>query len=142
MILLFSHIQENIYLYYISEICDFMTYPWHLYLMALMYVAAGIFHFLKPKIYMRIMPRYLPAHKLLVYLSGLAEIILGVALCFSVTKDFAIYGLILMLLVFLLVHFYMLSSEKAGAGIPHWLLILRIPLQFFLIWWAWFYLKF
>lgn len=119
-----------------------MIYPWHLYLMAFMYIVAGVFHFLKPRMYMRIMPRYLPAHKTLVLLSGLAEILLGIGLCFPKTKDLAIYGIILMLLVFLLVHFYMLSSEKAGAGLPKWILIVRIPLQFVLIWWAWFYLKF
>lgn len=119
-----------------------MIYPWHLYAMALMYVIAGVVHFVKPKMYMRIMPRYLPRHKLLVYLSGLAEIILGLGLFFPETKNAAIYGIILMLLIFLLVHIYMLSSEKAGAGIPKWALWLRIPLQFFLMWWAWFYLKF
>lgn len=119
-----------------------MIYPWHLYLMATMYIIAGIFHFIKPKMYMRIMPRYLPSHKLLVYLSGLAEISLGVALCFPETKNIAIYGIILMLLVFLLVHFYMLSSKKAGAGFPPWILAVRLPLQFILIAWAWFYLQF
>jgi len=110
--------------------------------MAAMYTIAGIFHFIRPKMYMRIMPRYLPAHKILVYISGLIEISLGIGLCFAQTKDLAIYGLVLMLLVFLLVHFYMLSSKKAGAGIPQWLLIVRLPLQFLLIWWAWFYLQF
>ncbi|CAL67311.1 DoxX family protein [Christiangramia forsetii] len=119
-----------------------MNYPWHLYLMAAMYTIAGIFHFIKPKMYMRIMPRYLPNHKLLVYLSGLAEISLGIGLCFPETKNVVIYGLILMLLIFLLVHFYMLSSKKAGAGIPKWILLVRLPLQFILIWWAWFYLQF
>ncbi|WP_081211395.1 DoxX family protein [Salegentibacter sediminis] len=118
-----------------------MNYPWHLYAMALMYILAGVLHFLKPKMYMRIMPRYLPKHKSLVYLSGFAEIILGLGLFFPATKDIAIYGLILMLILFFSVHFYMLSSTKAGAGIPKWALWLRIPLQFFLIWWAWFYLK-
>ncbi|APS38871.1 DoxX family protein [Salegentibacter sp. T436] len=119
-----------------------MQYPWHLYLMGAMYIVAGIIHFIKPQMYMRIMPRYLPAHKPLVFLSGLAEIFLGFLLFFSETKDLAIYGIILMLLVFLLVHFYMLSSKKAGADIPKWALILRIPLQFFLMYWAWFYLQF
>ncbi|SDR65779.1 MauE/DoxX family redox-associated membrane protein [Gramella sp. MAR_2010_147] len=119
-----------------------MTYPWHLYVMAIMYIIAGIFHFIKPKMYMRIMPRYLPAHKMLVYLSGIAEIILGVCLCFPETKDLAVYGIILMLFIFLLVHFYMLSSQKAAAGIPRWLLIVRLPLQLLLIYWAWFYLQF
>ncbi|MBT8296422.1 MAG: DoxX family protein [Gramella sp.] len=119
-----------------------MAYPWHLYLMAFMYIIAGIFHFLKPKMYMRIMPRYLPAHKSLVYLSGMAEILLGIGLLFPATKNLAIYGIILMLSIFFLVHFYMLSSEKAAAGLPKWILIVRIPLQFVLIWWAWFYLRF
>ncbi|WP_373056840.1 MauE/DoxX family redox-associated membrane protein [Zunongwangia sp. H14] len=119
-----------------------MQYPWHLYLMAVLFILAGANHFFKPKMYMRIMPPYLPAHRLLVYVSGIVEILLGIFLCFEYTKNIAIYLLILMLMVFMMVHFYMLSSEKAGAGIPKWLLILRIPLQFALIWWAWYYLKF
>ncbi|RIA10366.1 putative membrane protein [Flavobacteriaceae bacterium MAR_2010_72] len=117
-----------------------MTNPWHLYLMASLYVFAGIMHFIKPKLYLRIMPRYLPNHKLLVILSGLAEVILGIGLCFEATKLLAIYGIMAMLILFLLVHFYMLSSKKAGAGIPRWILILRIPLQFALMYWAYTYL--
>lgn len=117
-----------------------MNNSWHLYIMAIMYVFAGLMHFIKPKMYMRIMPKYLPRHKLLVYLSGLAEIILGIGLCFKATKALAIYGIILVLVIFLTVHFYMLSGKKASAGIPKWILILRIPLQFFLMYWAYFYL--
>ncbi|WP_350291284.1 hypothetical protein [uncultured Croceitalea sp.] len=115
-----------------------MLYPWHLYLMAGMYSFAGIMHFIKPKAYTRIMPRYLPNHKVLVFWSGIAEVVLGIGLCFAK----AIWGIIAMLLVFLLVHFYMLSSEKASAGIPKWILILRIPLQFGLMYWAYWYLQF
>ena len=119
-----------------------MQYPWHLYLMAVMYVFAGIMHFIKPKAYLRIMPRYLPKHKELVALSGLAEIILGIGLCIPFLKNSAIYGIILMLAIFLMVHFYMLSSKKAAAGIPKWVLILRVPLQFGLMYWAYWYLQF
>lgn len=119
-----------------------MEAPWHLFLMACMYILAGTMHFIKPRMYERIMPRYLPAHRILVYLSGAAEIILGIGLFFPETRAIAIYGIIIMLAVFLLVHFYMLSSKKAGAGIPKWALILRIPLQFFLMYWAWYYLQF
>lgn len=119
-----------------------MNYPWHLYVMAVMYVIAGIFHFVKPKIYMRIMPKYLPNHKSLVFLSGAAEIVLGLSLCFPSLKNMAIYGIIGMLIIFLSVHFYMLSGKEASAGIPKWILILRIPLQFFLMYWAYWYLQF
>lgn len=117
-----------------------MNNPWHLYLMAGIYILAGIMHFIKPKMYMRIMPRYLPNHKQLVYLSGLAEIALGLGLCITALRTISIYGIIAMLIVFLLVHFYMLSGEKASAGIPKWILIFRIPLQFGLMYWAWIYL--
>ena len=117
-----------------------MNNPWHLYLMAAMYIFAGIMHFVKPKMYMRIMPRYLPNHRLLVILSGIAEVLLGIGLCFEATKAIAIYGIVVMLIIFLLVHFYMLSGEKASAGIPKWILILRIPLQFGLMYWSWWYL--
>jgi uncharacterized membrane protein len=119
-----------------------MIYPWHLYAMAIMYMIAGIFHFIKPKMYMRIMPNYLPNHKFLVYLSGIAEIVLGISLCFPGLKNLSIYGIITMLIVFLIVHFHMLSSKKASSGIPKWILILRIPLQFFLMYWAFWYLQF
>lgn len=108
--------------------------------MASIYIVAGIFHFLKPKVYMRIMPNYLPWHKELVYLSGTVEIILGVGICFKTTQVYALLGLILMLLIFLLVHFYMLNSKKASLGFPKWILIFRIMAQFVLIGWVGYYL--
>lgn len=131
-----------LFLFGITKKTSTMNLPWHLYLMAGMYVFAGLMHFIKPKAYMRIMPNYLPNHKALVYWSGVAEIFLGIGLCFTHTKDWAIYGIILMLIVFLLVHFYMLKGEKESAGIPKWILILRIPLQFGLMYWAYWYLQF
>jgi len=115
--------------------------PWHYYIMAAMYIVAGVMHFIKPKAYMRIMPRYLPAHRILVYLSGLAEVILGIILLFNSTQALAIWGIIAMLGVFLLVHVYMLSSNKAGLNLPKWLLWLRLFLQFGLMYWAYFYLN-
>ncbi|MGB5274121.1 MAG: hypothetical protein WBN39_08705 [Flavobacteriaceae bacterium] len=114
--------------------------PWHLYVMAALYMVAGLMHFIKPAIYLRIMPRYLPNHKALVLWSGVAEIGLGIGLCVPFLKNSALYGIIAMLAIFLLVHFYMLSGEKASAGIPKWILILRIPLQFGLMYWAYVYL--
>ncbi|QDO93992.1 hypothetical protein FNB79_08350 [Formosa sediminum] len=118
-----------------------MLYPWHLYLMAAFYIIAGILHFVKPKTYLRIMPNYLPKPKLLVAISGIFEIVLGISICIPVLKQAAIYGIIAMLLVFLLVHVYMLKNEKTAAGIPKWILILRLPMQFVLMYWAYLYLK-
>jgi len=117
-----------------------MQYPWHLYAMGGLYFIAGIMHFVKPRMYQRIMPNYMPKHKLLVFLSGVAEIILGVSICIPATKDLAVYGIITMLLIFLPVHFHMLFGKNAAMGLPKWALILRIPLQFVLIFWAYTYL--
>ncbi len=77
-----------------------MNYPWHLYAMALLYVIAGFIHFIKPKMCLRMMPKYLPNHKFLVFLSGVSEIILGLGIGFPLTKKTAIYLIIAMLLVF------------------------------------------
>ncbi len=107
-----------------------------LLIMAIIYILAGLMHFIKPKVYLRIMPRYLPAHKAMVFWSGVAEVLLGIGLLWVATRNIAVYGIIAILGVFLMVHFHMLSSEKAAAGIPKWILLLRIPLQFFLMYWA------
>lgn len=88
------------------------------------------------------MPRYLPSPKTLVYISGLAEILLGLGTFFHSTKNYALWGLILLLTVFFLVHIYMLKNKKTGLGLPKWILITRLLFQFVLIWWAWFYLQF
>ncbi len=86
------------------------------------------------------MPKYLPYPKLLVFLSGIAEIGFGIGLCIPVLKNYAIAGLLGMLSLFLLVHVYMLSGGKAAAGLPKWLLLFRLPLQFALMYWAYSYL--
>ena len=119
-----------------------MTYPWHLYLMAVIYIIAGLMHFIRPQMYMRILPGYLPGHKFLVTFSGMAEILIGMAICFPATKNLAIYLVIAMLAFFLPVHFHMLFDKKASMGLPKWMLIWRIPLQFLLMFWAYWYLRY
>ena len=109
-----------------------------LYLMSLLYTAAGIYHFIKPKFYLAIMPPYIPNHSLMILLSGIAEVVLGLALLFPATRSLAAWGIILMLIVFLPVHIYMISSGKF-AKIPELILYVRILLQFVLIYWAYRY---
>ncbi len=113
---------------------------WHFILMAVMYVFAGLMHFIKPKAYVKVMPDYFKHKATLVYLSGVAEIVLGAALFSEKLKDFAIYGIVLMLIIFLTVHINMLKGKRESMGIPKIILIFRLPLQFLLIWWAIYYL--
>ncbi|RRJ92585.1 DoxX family protein [Flavobacterium macacae] len=113
-----------------------MDFPWHLYLMASIYILAGLNHFRKPKIYERIIPPYLAHAKLLNIVSGFAEIVFGVALMIPAFSIIGAWGIILLLVAFFTVHIYMLQDKKAGFGLPKGLLWLRIPLQFVLIYWA------
>ncbi|MAN58222.1 MAG: hypothetical protein CMC08_00110 [Flavobacteriaceae bacterium] len=110
--------------------------PWHQYLMGVLYVLAGMNHFRKPKIYERIIPPYIPAHKEMVQLSGIAEMILGFLVMNENTQTFAGWAISAMLVLFLTVHVYMLQNERAAMKLPKWALIARIPLQFGLIYWA------
>ncbi|QIE59019.1 hypothetical protein G5B37_05410 [Rasiella rasia] len=113
--------------------------PWHQYVFGLLFIVAGAFHFQKPKLYVRIMPPYLPAHTSLVLISGLAEMAFGFLLLNAETQSIAAWAIIGMLLLFLTVHVYMLQEKKAALKLPKWVLILRIPLQFVLIYWAYLY---
>ncbi|MAB40159.1 MAG: hypothetical protein CL528_12370 [Aequorivita sp.] len=113
--------------------------PWHQYLMGVLYVLAGMNHFRKPKLYERIIPPYLPAHSTLVMLSGVAEMILGFMIMNKNTQEEAAWGIIIMLIAFIPVHIYMLRNKEATMKLPKWMLILRLPLQFGLMYWAYLY---
>jgi uncharacterized membrane protein len=116
-----------------------MNLPWHLYIMALIYTIAGINHFRSPRLYEKIIPPYFSNPKVLNILSGYAEIILGITLCLPFLSSYAAWGVITLLIAVFPTHFYMYSVEKARMGLPKWVLLLRIPLQFFLMYWAYQY---
>ncbi|MFC7356956.1 MauE/DoxX family redox-associated membrane protein [Jejudonia soesokkakensis] len=117
-----------------------MNFPWHQYVMALLYIVAGANHFRTPKIYQRIMPPYIPAKSSMVYISGVIEMILGFMLLNKDTQTIAAWGIIILLIIFIPVHIYMLTNERAALKMPKWALILRLPLQFVLMYWAYLYI--
>jgi uncharacterized membrane protein len=51
-----------------------------------LFVGAGLLHFTRTRWYVSIVPDYLPAHRALVYTSGVAEIAGGVALTVPATR--------------------------------------------------------
>jgi uncharacterized membrane protein len=107
--------------------------------MASLYILAGIYHFVNPKFYLKIIPPYIPWHKLMNYLSGGAEIILGLLLLLPSYSTYAAWGIIALLIAIFPANVYHLTSAKPGKGIPIWGLWLRIPFQGLFIWWAWCY---
>lgn len=119
-----------------------MNFPWHLYLMAAFYIFAGLNHFRKPHLYARIIPPFFPNPKLLVFLSGIAEIFLGILLCIPMVSPYAAIGIIALLIAVFPANLYMYANEKASLGLPKWILLVRLPLQILLILWAYKYVSF
>lgn len=109
-----------------------------LYIQAFAYIAAGLNHFISPKMYLAIMPPYLPAHSLLVSLSGIAEVVLGIGLLFPATRSLSAWGLVLLLIAVFPANLYMATSNRFRS-FPAWLRWARLPLQGVLIWWAYQY---
>lgn len=115
-----------------------------LWVMAAAYVFAGVMHFVIPGEYVKIMPPYLPLHWELVYLSGVAEIVLGVALLVPRTRRWAAWGVIALLVAVFPANVQMAVDDIAlfgateGGGVLNWL---RLPLQLVLIGWAYWYTR-
>jgi uncharacterized membrane protein len=109
--------------------------------MALAYILAGINHFIRPQFYLAIMPAWLPMHHLLVWVSGFAEITLGVLLCYRYTRRIAAWGIILLLLFVFPANIQMMLDYRSAGHPRLWLAVLRLPLQLLLIWWAYQYTK-
>lgn len=110
-------------------------------LMAVLYIAAGVNHFVNPAFYVNIMPPYLPAHEFLVYLSGVAEIALGLGLLIPALRAASAWGIVAMLVAFMPVHIHMLVNAADFPDAPYWGLVVRIPLQGLLALWAWAYTR-
>jgi uncharacterized membrane protein len=114
--------------------------PARLALGALM-LGVGILHFVKDELFAAIVPDYLPAHLLLVYVSGVAEIALGALLWFERTRVLAAWGLVALYVAVFPANVNMaLHPDLPLPGVAEppapLLLWLRLPLQFVLIWWA------
>ena len=108
----------------------------HRYALALLFVGAGLWHFLHPATYQRIMPLLLPAPRLLVYLSGAFEILGGLGLLWHRTRRLAGWGLVALLVAVFPANIYM-ALIHAQLGVPSWLAWGRLPLQLPLGWWVW-----
>jgi uncharacterized membrane protein len=107
----------------------------------LAFVTTGVLHFMRADLFVSIMPSYLPAHRELVYLSGVFEILGAVGLMIPTLRRWAAWGLMALLLAVFPanVHMAMHPETFIAKGIPLWALYVRLPVQFLLIyalWWA------
>lgn len=114
-------------------------------LLAALYIAAGINHFVHPAAYLVIIPNYFPWHQAINIGAGIAELLLGILVIFRGTRRAAAFGIMILLVLFIPAHIYMIQKGGHMSDTliwPVWAVWLRLfPLQFLLISWAWWHTK-
>ncbi len=115
-----------------------------LILMGLFYLSGGWNHFANPDAYKPLMPPYLPAHDLLIAVSGAAEIVLGLGLFIPATRRLAAWGVIALLVAVVPANIHValynvpMFGAAEGSGIWNWV---RVAFQPVLMLWAWWYTR-
>jgi uncharacterized membrane protein len=113
-------------------------YKISLWVMAVLYVVAGINHFVRPGMYVSIMPRFLPesSYRPLVAISGVCEAVFGILLIPTATRPIAAWLIIALLIAIFPANIQMAIDFTRRHNPYIWLIWLRLPLQLVLIRWA------
>jgi len=106
------------------------------YLFGAFMIFGGVNHFLKPEMYLPFIPSFLPGAAIN-YLSGIAEIIVGIGVFIPAFRSQSTLGILVLMLLFLPLHIVDVFKENPAIG-SHQMALIRLPLQFVLILWAWF----
>ncbi|MGA7397734.1 MAG: DoxX family membrane protein [Solirubrobacterales bacterium] len=108
----------------------------------ILFIGAGLLHFVRPKPYLAMMPPWIPMHSEAVAVSGVAEIVGGLALFSDRTSRFGCWWLIALLVAVFPANAHMAINPEQikgldQTGIPNWTLWARLPLQAVAIWLIW-----
>lgn len=105
------------------------------YLLAMFMIVAGTMHFVNPAFFLKIMPPYLPLHRVLVLGSGIIELLLGILLLVPQTSRLAGWGIVALLLAVFPANLYLYQHQDILPASPI-IHLLRLPLQGIFILWA------
>lgn len=108
---------------------------------AALFVGSGLTHLVRPAFYERIVPPGFGPPSLVVFVSGVAEIVGGIGLLITPLRRAAGWGLIALLIAVFPANLYMaIHAEKfSDLNLPAWALWARLPLQpIFIVgvWWC------
>ncbi|WP_280586531.1 DoxX family membrane protein [Halorubrum sp. Boch-26] len=108
------------------------------------YAIAGVAHFLAPDSFARVVPSEFPRPRTLVYLSGVAEIALGLGVQFDRTRRASAWGIVALLVAVFPANVYTVTDDVAVefapdrlAGVVRAAAWARLPFQAVLVLWAW-----
>ena len=102
-----------------------------IYIMSFGYTYVGIRHFIDPDFFLAIMPNYLTFHLEFVYLTGIAEVVLGLMLLSKKTRKTGAIGLIILLILVFPANIHLVQSELSQSilGVTKSQSIYRLPFQ-------------
>ena len=109
------------------------------WVLALVFCASGMLHFVVPEFYLDIMPDYLPAPRFLVGITGLLEVIGGTCLLIYDLRKYGSWILILLLLAFFPIHIQHVMDHgyiSDDISLPPILVWGRLGFQCVLLVWA------
>lgn len=95
----------------------------------LWFFVGGIAHFAAIDLEMRIVPPYLPSPRLVVWVSGVFELLGAFALLLPRVRGWAGAGLFLLTIAVTPANVYMLEHAELFPRLPYWALVARLPLQ-------------
>ena len=98
-------------------------------LFAAFFIVAGVTHFTNFAFFIAIVPPYLPWPAALVYISGVAEILLGILLLLPRTTRMAAWGLIGLLIAVFPANIHMAMHPDLYPTTSRTALLIRLPLQ-------------
>lgn len=102
--------------------------------LAALFVGAGVLHLARPRLFEAIVPPALPRPRLLVYVSGVAEIAGGLGLLVPGAREWAGWGLVALLVAVFPANVHMAREAARFRRLaPAWVLWARLPLQGVLI---------
>ena len=104
--------------------------------LAIFLMFGGVQHFLKPDFYIPFTPKFLPFTVAIIYISGLIEIVFGIALFIKKYAKFGAWGIFILMLLFLPIHIWDVFSDTPAIG-SHKAALIRLPIQFVLIVVSW-----
>ncbi len=109
--------------------------------MATFYLLAGLNHFIHPDSYTKIIPYWLPYPKEIVFISGVVEMGLAIFLLPLITRIFAAWGIIVLLIVVFPANIQMAIQFYREHSPYSWLALLRLFFQPVLIIWSYKFTK-
>jgi uncharacterized membrane protein len=112
-----------------------MTLPKRLALgfIFLWFFIGGIGHFTSTGFFSTIVPPWWPWPREAVLVSGVFELIGAIGLIPRATRSLAGWGLCAIILLVTPAHLYMLQRPELFPKIPYWALVMRLPLQVFVL---------